>query len=179
MRLIFVTWSSRVYMWPFSTVATPPGLEGDADLQFLLVGGELVKVRSRTWKKNRFFKLQEDCKTFWHESHKTFRRNQTCELSSSAGVHMCFYDSWEKRDLLHTQKVEKLSKTRLSSENPQVCKLFHSSVHLLFSFTLTFFCYSVNSEFSLLDPNKAPCFTVRTHTPYKSLSCLRIFKRLW
>lgn len=49
------------------------------DLQFLLLGGELVKVRSRTWRKNRFFKLQEDCKTFWHESHKTFRRNQTCE----------------------------------------------------------------------------------------------------
>uniref|UniRef100_A0A8C4E5J0 Phosphoinositide phospholipase C n=1 Tax=Dicentrarchus labrax TaxID=13489 RepID=A0A8C4E5J0_DICLA len=58
-----------------------PGLEGDADLQFLLVGGELVKIRSSSWKKNRFFKLQEDCKTFWHESHKTFRRNQTCEFS--------------------------------------------------------------------------------------------------
>lgn len=56
-----------------------PGLEGDADLQFLLVGGDLVKIRSRSWKKSRFFKLQEDCRTFWHESHKTFRRNQTCE----------------------------------------------------------------------------------------------------
>lgn len=55
------------------------GLEGDADLQFLLKGGHLVKIRSSTWKKARFFKLQEDCKTFWHESHKTFKRNQTCE----------------------------------------------------------------------------------------------------
>lgn len=53
------------------------GLEGDADLQFLLVGGELVKIRSSSWKKNRFYKLQEDCRTLWHESKKTFRRNQT------------------------------------------------------------------------------------------------------
>ncbi|KAF3836571.1 hypothetical protein F7725_029129 [Dissostichus mawsoni] len=39
------------------------GLEGDADLNFLLVGGELIKIRSSSWKRNRFFKLQEDCKT--------------------------------------------------------------------------------------------------------------------
>uniref|UniRef100_A0A3Q3WTQ3 Phosphoinositide phospholipase C n=1 Tax=Mola mola TaxID=94237 RepID=A0A3Q3WTQ3_MOLML len=56
------------------------GLEGDEDLQFLLVGGELVKIRSTSWKKNRFFKLQEDCKTFWHESHKTFKRDQTFSI---------------------------------------------------------------------------------------------------
>ncbi|XP_075906623.1 1-phosphatidylinositol 4,5-bisphosphate phosphodiesterase delta-1a isoform X1 [Nelusetta ayraudi] len=62
------------------------GLEGDADLQFLLLGGELVKVRSRSWRKNRFFKLQEDCKTFWHESHKTFRRNQTFSIDEIASV---------------------------------------------------------------------------------------------
>uniref|UniRef100_A0A3Q3W7T0 Phosphoinositide phospholipase C n=1 Tax=Mola mola TaxID=94237 RepID=A0A3Q3W7T0_MOLML len=55
-------------------------LEGDEDLQFLLVGGELVKIRSTSWKKNRFFKLQEDCKTFWHESHKTFKRDQTFSI---------------------------------------------------------------------------------------------------
>ncbi|KAI9521980.1 hypothetical protein NQZ68_040890, partial [Dissostichus eleginoides] len=53
------------------------GLEGDADLNFLLVGGELIKIRSSSWKRNRFFKLQEDCKTLWYESHKTFRKNQT------------------------------------------------------------------------------------------------------
>ncbi|TKS87708.1 1-phosphatidylinositol 4,5-bisphosphate phosphodiesterase delta-1 [Collichthys lucidus] len=62
------------------------GLEGDEDLQFLLVGGELVKIRSSSWKKNRFFKLQEDCKTFWHESHKTFRRNQTFSIDDIDSV---------------------------------------------------------------------------------------------
>ncbi|KAM3593333.1 uncharacterized protein V6R79_010596 [Siganus canaliculatus] len=62
------------------------GLEGDEDLQFLLIGGELIKVRSNSWKKNRFFKLQEDCKTFWHESHKTFKRNQTFSIEDIDSV---------------------------------------------------------------------------------------------
>ncbi|XP_068199825.1 1-phosphatidylinositol 4,5-bisphosphate phosphodiesterase delta-1a isoform X1 [Antennarius striatus] len=62
------------------------GLEGDADLNFLLVGGELIKIRSSTWKKCRFFKLQEDCKTFWHESHKTFRRNNTFSIDEVDSV---------------------------------------------------------------------------------------------
>ncbi|TNN88279.1 1-phosphatidylinositol 4,5-bisphosphate phosphodiesterase delta-1 [Liparis tanakae] len=62
------------------------GLEGDPDLQFLLVGGELIKIRSKSWKKNRFFKLQEDCKTLWYESHKTFRRKQTFSIDDIASV---------------------------------------------------------------------------------------------
>lgn len=62
------------------------GLEGDEDLKFLLVGGELIKVRSTSWKKCRFFKLQEDCKTFWHESHKAFRRNQTFSIDEIESV---------------------------------------------------------------------------------------------
>uniref|UniRef100_A0A8C4NXE7 Phosphoinositide phospholipase C n=1 Tax=Dicentrarchus labrax TaxID=13489 RepID=A0A8C4NXE7_DICLA len=39
------------------------GMEGDMDLQFLLQGGDLLKVRSSSWKKTRYFKLQEDCNT--------------------------------------------------------------------------------------------------------------------
>ncbi|XP_073344301.1 1-phosphatidylinositol 4,5-bisphosphate phosphodiesterase delta-1a isoform X2 [Pagrus major] len=62
------------------------GLEGDADLQFLLIGGELVKIRSSSWKKSRFFKLQEDCKTFWHESQKVFKRNQTFSIDDIDSV---------------------------------------------------------------------------------------------
>ncbi|CAL8312798.1 unnamed protein product [Merluccius merluccius] len=53
------------------------GLEGDRDLKFLLTGGELIKVRSGSWQKSRFYKLQEDCKTMWHESSKTFKTRQT------------------------------------------------------------------------------------------------------
>uniref|UniRef100_A0A4W6DBY0 Phosphoinositide phospholipase C n=1 Tax=Lates calcarifer TaxID=8187 RepID=A0A4W6DBY0_LATCA len=63
-------------------------LEGDADLQFLLNGGELIKIRSTSWKKNRFFKLQEDCKTMWHESRKIFKKNQTFSIDDIDSVRM-------------------------------------------------------------------------------------------
>ncbi|XP_074549392.1 1-phosphatidylinositol 4,5-bisphosphate phosphodiesterase delta-1a isoform X1 [Halichoeres trimaculatus] len=62
------------------------GLEGDPDLHFLLVGGQLVKVRSNSWKKARYFKLQEDCKTFWHESKKIIRRNHTFSIDDIDSV---------------------------------------------------------------------------------------------
>uniref|UniRef100_H3CR59 Phosphoinositide phospholipase C n=1 Tax=Tetraodon nigroviridis TaxID=99883 RepID=H3CR59_TETNG len=53
------------------------GMEGDLDLDFLLKGSDLLKVRSRNWKKTRYFKLQEDCKTMWLESKKLIKSNQT------------------------------------------------------------------------------------------------------
>uniref|UniRef100_A0A8C2CWB6 Phosphoinositide phospholipase C n=1 Tax=Cyprinus carpio TaxID=7962 RepID=A0A8C2CWB6_CYPCA len=56
------------------------GLEDDKDLQFLMNGGNLLKVRSGSWKKTRYYKLQEDCKTLWHESKKTLKSKQTCEF---------------------------------------------------------------------------------------------------
>ncbi|XP_035527313.1 1-phosphatidylinositol 4,5-bisphosphate phosphodiesterase delta-1b isoform X2 [Morone saxatilis] len=64
------------------------GMEGDMDLQFLLQGGDLLKVRSSSWKKTRYFKLQEDCKTMWHESKKTFKTNQTFSLDDISAVRM-------------------------------------------------------------------------------------------
>ncbi|KAI1902200.1 hypothetical protein AGOR_G00042260 [Albula goreensis] len=60
-------------------IAGKHGMEGDSDLQFLLTGGDLLKVRSSSWKKTRFYKLQEDCRTMWHESHKKLKSKQTCE----------------------------------------------------------------------------------------------------
>ena len=59
-------------------------MEGDQDLQFLLQGGDLLKVRSPSWKKTRYIKLEEDCKTLWLESKKLLKANQTCECS-----HLC------------------------------------------------------------------------------------------
>ncbi|XP_033914979.3 1-phosphatidylinositol 4,5-bisphosphate phosphodiesterase delta-1 isoform X1 [Acipenser ruthenus] len=46
------------------------GLQDDEDLQFLLKGSKLHKVKSSSWKKLRFYKLQDDCETIWHESKK-------------------------------------------------------------------------------------------------------------
>ncbi|KAI4874670.1 hypothetical protein NFI96_010438 [Prochilodus magdalenae] len=62
------------------------GMEDDPDLQFLLSGTGLVKVRSGSWKKTRFYKLQEDCKTMWHESKKTLRSKQTFSVEDIQSV---------------------------------------------------------------------------------------------
>ncbi|XP_014857666.1 PREDICTED: 1-phosphatidylinositol 4,5-bisphosphate phosphodiesterase delta-1-like isoform X1 [Poecilia mexicana] len=64
------------------------GMEGDPDLQFLLQGGDLLKVLSPSWKKTRFLKLQDDCKTIWRESKKTFKSNQTFPVDSIAAVRL-------------------------------------------------------------------------------------------
>ncbi|XP_045066361.1 1-phosphatidylinositol 4,5-bisphosphate phosphodiesterase delta-1a isoform X2 [Coregonus clupeaformis] len=61
------------------------GLEGDVDLQFLLEGGELMKIKS-SWKNNRFYKLQDDCETIWHESHRIFKRKQTFSIDEIDSV---------------------------------------------------------------------------------------------
>ncbi|KAM3603915.1 uncharacterized protein V6R79_004013 [Siganus canaliculatus] len=64
------------------------GMEGDVNLQFLLQGGDLLKVRSSSWKKTRYFRLQEDCKTMWHESKKMFRSNHTFSLDDISAVRL-------------------------------------------------------------------------------------------
>nr|XP_020460174.1 1-phosphatidylinositol 4,5-bisphosphate phosphodiesterase delta-1-like isoform X2 [Monopterus albus] len=64
------------------------GMEIDPDLQFLLKGGQLVKIRSASWKKKRYFRLQEDCRTMWQESMKTFKTNQTFALDDVSEVRM-------------------------------------------------------------------------------------------
>ncbi|KAM9187329.1 1-phosphatidylinositol 4,5-bisphosphate phosphodiesterase delta-1 isoform 1-T1 [Dugong dugon] len=49
------------------------GLQNDEDLQALLRGSQLLKVKSSSWRRERFYKLQEDCKTVWQESRKVMR----------------------------------------------------------------------------------------------------------
>lgn len=53
------------------------GLEEDAELRFLLTGGDLIKVRSRSWQRSRFFKLMEDCRTMCYPSKKFFKKEKT------------------------------------------------------------------------------------------------------
>ncbi|KAF7213827.1 1-phosphatidylinositol 4,5-bisphosphate phosphodiesterase delta-1a isoform X1 [Nothobranchius furzeri] len=62
------------------------GLEGDPDLQFLLNGGKLMKVRSNSWQKNRFYKLQEDCRTMTYNSKKKFNRKRTFAIDDIESV---------------------------------------------------------------------------------------------
>uniref|UniRef100_A0A674BUB8 Phosphoinositide phospholipase C n=1 Tax=Salmo trutta TaxID=8032 RepID=A0A674BUB8_SALTR len=52
--------------------------QGDKDLQVMKAGAMLRKVKSRSWKKQRHFRLQEDGQTIWYKSrwagtgHSTF-----------------------------------------------------------------------------------------------------------
>lgn len=66
---------------------TPPGLQDDEDLQALLKGSQLLKVKSSSWRRERFYKLQEDCKTIWQESRKVMRtpESQLCECPQAQG----------------------------------------------------------------------------------------------
>ncbi|XP_040289677.1 1-phosphatidylinositol 4,5-bisphosphate phosphodiesterase delta-1 isoform X2 [Bufo bufo] len=54
-----------------------PSLQDDEDLKFLLNGTSLSKVKSASWKRSRFYKLQEDCKTVWHESKKILKSSDS------------------------------------------------------------------------------------------------------
>ncbi|XP_043082402.1 1-phosphatidylinositol 4,5-bisphosphate phosphodiesterase delta-1a isoform X2 [Puntigrus tetrazona] len=62
------------------------GLEGDQDLQFLLRGGDLLKVKSRSWKKTRCFQLNEDCKTLWQKTSKAFKKDSSISLEDIDSV---------------------------------------------------------------------------------------------
>ncbi|ELK17977.1 1-phosphatidylinositol-4,5-bisphosphate phosphodiesterase delta-1 [Pteropus alecto] len=63
------------------------GLQDDEDLQALLKGSQLLKVKSNSWRRERFYKLQEDCKTIWQESRKVMRtpESQLCECPGATG----------------------------------------------------------------------------------------------
>uniref|UniRef100_A0A673IEQ0 Phosphoinositide phospholipase C n=1 Tax=Sinocyclocheilus rhinocerous TaxID=307959 RepID=A0A673IEQ0_9TELE len=61
-------------------------LEGDPDLQFLLKGGDLLKVKSRSWRKTRFFRLNDDCKTMWQQTSKTFKSDSGFSLEDIDSV---------------------------------------------------------------------------------------------
>ncbi|XP_066573017.1 1-phosphatidylinositol 4,5-bisphosphate phosphodiesterase delta-1a isoform X2 [Amia ocellicauda] len=57
------------------------GMEGDPDLQHLLTGNYLYKVKSNSWKKARYFKLLSDCKTIWQESQKPLKKKSSQTFS--------------------------------------------------------------------------------------------------
>ncbi|XP_054893176.1 1-phosphatidylinositol 4,5-bisphosphate phosphodiesterase delta-1a isoform X2 [Poeciliopsis prolifica] len=53
------------------------GLKDDDDLQFLLAGTNLIKIRSKSWQKSRYFSLMEDCRTISCSSKKIFKKDKT------------------------------------------------------------------------------------------------------
>uniref|UniRef100_A0A665SZR8 Phosphoinositide phospholipase C n=1 Tax=Echeneis naucrates TaxID=173247 RepID=A0A665SZR8_ECHNA len=55
-------------------------LQGDDNIQSMLVGTVMRKIKSRTWKKQRYFKLQDDCMTIWYKSKKAGNPARQLEL---------------------------------------------------------------------------------------------------
>ncbi|TMS11587.1 CCR4-NOT transcription complex subunit 9 [Larimichthys crocea] len=52
-------------------------IRGDDNLQSMLVGTVMRKIKSRTWKKQRYFKLQDDYMTIWYKSKKAGNTHST------------------------------------------------------------------------------------------------------
>ncbi|XP_049603043.1 1-phosphatidylinositol 4,5-bisphosphate phosphodiesterase delta-1 isoform X2 [Syngnathus scovelli] len=67
-------------------IETSHGMDGATYIQFLRQGGDLLKVRSASWKKNRYFKLQDDCKTIWRESKRIFKRHRSFSIDNISDV---------------------------------------------------------------------------------------------
>ncbi|KAI1899454.1 hypothetical protein AGOR_G00061960 [Albula goreensis] len=61
-------------------------IQGDDNLQSMIVGTVMRKVKSRSWKKQRYFKLQEDCKTIWYKSKKAGKAHCTFLVSDVEAV---------------------------------------------------------------------------------------------
>ncbi|MEE6488881.1 hypothetical protein FKM82_015419 [Ascaphus truei] len=56
-------------------------LQLDENLELMQAGSLMRKVKSRSWKKQRYFKLQEDCMTVWYKSKKTGNTKSTFSIS--------------------------------------------------------------------------------------------------
>ncbi|XP_041937324.1 1-phosphatidylinositol 4,5-bisphosphate phosphodiesterase delta-4 [Alosa alosa] len=61
-------------------------IQGDDNLQSMFVGTVMRKIKSRTWKKQRYFRLQEDCMTIWYKSKKAGNAHSTFSVSDVEAV---------------------------------------------------------------------------------------------
>ncbi|XP_065808139.1 1-phosphatidylinositol 4,5-bisphosphate phosphodiesterase delta-4 isoform X1 [Labrus bergylta] len=59
---------------------------GDDNLQSMLVGTVMRKIKSRTWKKQRYFKLQDDCMTIWYQSKKAGNAHSTFSVGDVEAI---------------------------------------------------------------------------------------------
>ncbi|XP_078385988.1 1-phosphatidylinositol 4,5-bisphosphate phosphodiesterase delta-3-like isoform X4 [Cetorhinus maximus] len=69
------------------------GLHDDEDVKFMLKGSKLKKVKSGTWKKNRWLKLQEDGLSIW------------CESRNKAPTSTLIHQHLEKADKNNDNKI--------------------------------------------------------------------------
>ncbi|NWX76143.1 PLCD4 phosphodiesterase, partial [Alca torda] len=65
----------------------PPGIQLTDTLEQMQQGTLMRKVKSKSWKKQRFFKLQDDCMTIWYQSKRTGKIESACEYRRLCVVH--------------------------------------------------------------------------------------------
>ncbi|XP_067385543.1 1-phosphatidylinositol 4,5-bisphosphate phosphodiesterase delta-4 [Emydura macquarii macquarii] len=58
-----------------------PRLQLDETLEQMQQGTMMRKVKSKSWKKQRYFKLQDDCMTVWYKSRKTGNTKHAFSIS--------------------------------------------------------------------------------------------------
>uniref|UniRef100_A0A8C5DTB1 Phosphoinositide phospholipase C n=1 Tax=Gouania willdenowi TaxID=441366 RepID=A0A8C5DTB1_GOUWI len=61
-------------------------IQEDDNLQSMVVGTVMRKIKSRTWKKQRYFKLQDDCMTIWYKSKKAGNAHSTFSVSDVEAI---------------------------------------------------------------------------------------------
>lgn len=55
-----------------------PGIQLTDTLEQMQQGALMRKVKSKGWKKQRYFKLQDDCMTIWYQSKRTGKTESAC-----------------------------------------------------------------------------------------------------
>uniref|UniRef100_A0A8C1J4X0 Phosphoinositide phospholipase C n=1 Tax=Cyprinus carpio TaxID=7962 RepID=A0A8C1J4X0_CYPCA len=63
----------------------------------MFVGTVMRKIKSRTWKKQRYFRLQEDCMTIWYKSKKAGNAHSTCKYSFPLNAISRWICDWFKK----------------------------------------------------------------------------------
>lgn len=59
----------------------PPGIQLTDTLEQMQQGTLMRKVKSKSWKKQRYFRLQEDCMTIWYQSKRTGKTESAFSIS--------------------------------------------------------------------------------------------------
>uniref|UniRef100_A0A673LYW6 Phosphoinositide phospholipase C n=1 Tax=Sinocyclocheilus rhinocerous TaxID=307959 RepID=A0A673LYW6_9TELE len=63
------------------------GIQADDNLKSMFVGTVMRKIKSRTWKKQRYFRLQEDCMTIWYKNKCPYsKRNNHFNVACTYSV---------------------------------------------------------------------------------------------
>lgn len=71
--------SAQILALSVMQLTPPPGIQLTDTLEQMQQGTLMRKVKSKSWKKQRYFKLQDDCMTIWYQSKRTGKTESACE----------------------------------------------------------------------------------------------------